>query len=345
MRWSVCAALIAVAVLVLIPSRAIAAGQTFSSAPPYECPSIKLTAACGFPDGDTHLYVLEGTCAYQDGEIKKAVSVKVSGAYAVTFKTASEQLEVEGAGGTHATFLCDDDPWVTSSHCSMQLFYPVAEGVLKDFAAQYYSGAGPLTRSYVNASVAALFAPTCAKGPSPPPKVKSGATALRSPIRPPSPKIKPHEVPSTPLPGTRIDQSKVQLRPKGTGKGDEDGGQGDTPATTPGIPQIAKPFSQFASCGSIPVEVHASGPTIAIDVGFEYHTPNCGDAPSCWNAKSVSGVITPIAGIDWTMQIVRAAFPKKGEWRVHARGLGTQQQHSAWSNWRGFRVKRASECP
>lgn len=321
-------AMLLLAFLAFVPRGGLAGGEPFTSAPPYECTSLKLTAACGLPDGPKHSYALEGVCNYWDGQVKKNVWVKVQGVYKPSDHSAAEAVSVEGAGKMQAIFKCNEDPWVTQTVCAVQAF-SADSSVMETFMGPYYSEKQPFARKYVSSSTALQMSQGCSQNPPPPPPPP--------PAKKPTLQINPETMRPIKPPESHIDPG--QLRPKPIGEGDGEGSQG-----APEVPQISKPTNNFATCGSVPVDIHAGGATTALEVVFEYHTPNCGTGPSCWNAKSIAGVPSPVASASWTTQIPRSAFPSKGEWRLRARGL-VQPSTSSWSNWRDFRVKRNSECP
>lgn len=304
------------------------AGVQFAAAPPYECTSLKLVSACGLPNGSKHSYALEGICNYWDGESHRNVWVKAGDVYTVADHSAIEAVEVEGVGKMSATFKCDDDPWATHTTCAVEAFN-ADSGPMEKFADPYYSEKQPFSRKYVNPTTAVQMSQSCNQNPAPPPPPPPAkktmidvSPGMLEPLAPAKPEIKPiHMYPIT------------------------SGGDGGSSQGPPEVPQISEPTKNLATCGSLPVGIHAGGATTGLGFVFEYHTPNCGTAPNCWKAESVAGVSSPVASASWTTQIPRSAFPHKGEWRLRARGLGQAQAKSGWSKWRDFRVKRSSECP
>lgn len=321
-------AFLSILCLLSTPPRAWAfSSPRFSSAPPYECTSLKLVSACGLPDGAKHNYALEGICNYWDGQTNRNVWVKAGDVYTVADHSAIEAVEVQGVGKMSATFKCDDDPWATHTTCAVQAFN-ADSGPMEKFADPYYNEKQPFSRKYVNSATAVQMSQNCAQSqapPPPPPPAKK--TILVSPGM-----LKP------------ITAAKPELKPIHMRR-IADSGDSGSPHGSPEVPQISEPTKNFATCGALPVGIHAGGATTGLGFVFEYHTPNCGTAPSCWNAKSLAGVSNSTNSASWMTQIPRSAFPHQGEWRLRARGLGQQQSKSSWSKWRDFRINRNSECP
>jgi hypothetical protein len=131
-------------------------------------------------------------------------------------------------------------------------------------------------------------------------------------------------------------------------------GSGSNPPgnTPPAPPTITQPAEGAGFCNGVPFGVMSTAPPadpiVALELDWgRYKGQSCG--PKTSNACWADGAPANWDGVKQQAQInttiARSAFPKKALWRVRAKAKSQSNLWSAFTNWRQFRVKAASNCP
>ena len=150
------------------------AGDVAASRGSFSSKDVRLEAVRGVPNEPVHRYELRGQLVITYGDQLVVVYkgwATVAGEWTAHRKEATEKIQIEGklAGYAKVRMKCHDDPWITSSSCTiLEVKSTHAEQEI-NWRSLYWQVQRPMTASQVSYSQAAAMSGAAANNAPPPP--------------------------------------------------------------------------------------------------------------------------------------------------------------------------------